>query len=260
MTITDDTAPNEGDGTRDLASEADETRRTIEANRLAAERLFVPSPIIERLLWQVCGAWETVIEEVRFLHYVLAEEPPTKPPFVHPDGENVARDMRRVARKINLRLPDDTLWTAECKRAKAMRDNLGHMLHFKSIEGTTPEQVVTLLRVPFREPDEMSRDGGWVLHRRTTVTITEQEAREVLTDLRYVRDSLFALRKFGVEFSGWSDDRSTDSVLGLMMWWLDDWGPEPGEPGWACPTMGQMRIRPKAEYDASLPPSMRPEF
>lgn len=259
MTITDETAPDEGDSTRNLASETDEIRRTIEANRRAAERLFVPSPIIERLLWQVCGAWETVIEEVRFLHYALAEEPPTRPPFVHPDGENVARDMRRIARKINLRLPNDTLWTAECKRAKAMRDNLGHMLHFKSIEGTTPEQAVTLLRVPFREPDEMSRDGGWVQHRRTTVTITEQEAREVLADLRYVRDSLFALRKFGLEFSHWSDDRSTRSVLGLMMWWLDDWGPEPGEPGWAYPAMGQLRIRPKAEFDASLPPSMRPE-
>lgn len=259
MTTTDSAEPSE-DGTRDLRRELDEAMRKIEENRKAAERLFIPSPDITYLLWQVCGAWETVIEEVRFLHYALKEEPPTKPPFVHPDGENVARDMRRIARKLNLRLPNDTIWTEECKRAKKIRDDLGHMLHFKSIEGTTPDQIVTLVRVPFREADEMSTDGGWVRHRRIPVTITEHEARKVLADLSYVKDSLFALRKFGMEFSTWPDDHSTDYVLTLMKWWLDDWGPWPGQEGWTAPTMGQLRIRPKAEFDASLPPSMRPEF
>ncbi|MGA6208041.1 hypothetical protein ACPESR_25140 [Nocardia testacea] len=238
----------------------DEIRRQIDENQRAAERLFFPSRIIERLLWQVCGAWETVIEEVRFFHYVLAENPPTEPPFVWPDGENVARDMRRIAKKINLRLPSNTMWTAECKRAKAMRDDLGHMLHFKSIDGETPNQTVTLLRVPYREPDEMRRSGGWAMHHRRTVTITEQDAREVLADLKYVKDCLFGLRKFGVEFATWPDRMSVDSVISILPWWLDDWGPEPGQDGWSYPAMRDLRIRPKAEFDASLPPDMRPEF
>ncbi|MFJ1455182.1 hypothetical protein [Nocardia sp. N2S4-5] len=259
MTSEGDDARDDGSGTSPRLT-ADEIRRQIRANQQAEERLFVPSPIIDRLLWQVCGAWETVIEQVRFFHYVLAEDPPTDPPFVHPDGENVARDMRRIARKVNLRLPSDSEWTAECKRAKAMRDDLGHMLHFKSIDGSTPNQSVTLLRVPYREPDEMTVRDGWAWHNRRTITITERDAREVLAGLSYVNDCIFALRKFGVEFAVWPDNRSIEIVLRIMPWWLDEWGAKPGEDGWACPTMRQVRVRPKAEFDASLPPGMRPEF
>lgn len=259
MNGADDHHPNEN-GDEPFLKSADEVRRTIQANQRASEGVFIPSPIIERLLWQVCGAWETVIEEVRFFHYILKEDPPTEPPFVYPDGENVARDMRRIAKKLNLRLPSDTIWTSECKSAKAMRDDLGHMLHFKAIVGETPDQTVTLLRVPYKEPDEMSTDGCWARHNRRTVTITEREAREVLAGLSYVRDSLFALRKFGVAFNTWPDDRKIDNVLQLLRWWLDEWGPQPGASGWKYPTMRQLRILPKAEYDASLPPSMRPEF
>lgn len=232
----------------------------IAANKRAADRLWIPSPIIEHLLWQVCGAWETVVEQVRFFHYVLHENPPTEPPFPHPDGDNVARDMRRIARKINLQLPSNTIWTDECKRAKEMRDHLGHMLHFKSLNGETPTQSVTLLRVPYKESDEMRTDGGWAMHRRHEVTITEADARDVLAGLSYVNDSIFALRKFGLEFNTWPDTRSTDSVFGLMRWWVDEWGPKPGEDGWTAPTMRQLRIAPKAEFDASLPEHMRPEF
>ncbi len=238
----------------------DALTQKFEANKRAADRLWMPSQNIDRLLWQVCGAWETVIEEVRFFHYALHENPPTEPPLPRPDGENVARDMRRIARKINLRLPSDTIWTAECKRAKEMRDNLGHMLHFKSVDGAPPDQSVTLLRVPYREVDEMRTSNGWAMHRRREVTITAQDARDVLAGLEYVKDCLFALRKFGVEFAVWPDSRSIDSVLPIMPWWLDDWGPEPGEEGWIAPAMRQLRIRPKAEFDASIPPHMRPEF
>lgn len=238
----------------------DEVWETIEANRQAADRLWAPSSVIERLLWQVSGAWETVIEEVRLFQYALHETPPTKPPFVYPDGANVAPDMRGIAKKINLRLPSDTIWTDECKRAKAMRDNLGHMLHFKSIDGATPNQSVTLLRVSFKQADEMRTDTGYAMHRRHEVTITEQDAQTMLAELHYVYRSVRALHKFGVEFATWPDSRSTDSVLELMQWWLDDWGPKPGEDGWAAPTMRQLRIAPKAEFDASLPPHMRPEF
>lgn len=259
MSNTENPEPHNHDD-REPKRGPDDVRRASQANQRAAENAFIPSPDLSRLLWQVCGAWETVIEDVRFLQYTLKEAPPTDPPFVHPDGENVARNMRRIAKKINLRLPSDTIWTDQCKRAKTMRDHLGHMLRFTSFEGITPNQSATLLRVAYREADEMSTDSGWATHQRITVTITEQEAREVLADLKYVHDSLFALRKFGVGFATWPDTRSTEPVITLTRWWLDDWGPKPGEVGWTAPTMGQLRIRPKAEFDASLPPSMRPEF
>ncbi|MGV9858530.1 hypothetical protein ACWDTD_07740 [Gordonia sp. NPDC003425] len=241
-----------------LSEQPDAIWRHVQANEHAAARLFWPSPIIERLLWQVCGAWETVIEEVRFFHYALKEEPPTKPPFVYPDGENVARDLRRIAAKLNLRLPSDTIWTDECKRAKSMRDDLGHMLHFTDISGETPNQSVTIRRVPYREPDEMRVDSGWAMHRRKTVTITEPQAREVLAGLKCVNDSIFALRKFGGEFASWSDDETIYEVLGLLRWWLDDWGPAPGQPGWTVPTMRQLRIVPQTEYFETLPEEQRP--
>lgn len=239
----------------------DEVRRQIEESQRVAEGWFdEPSTDIYRLLWQVCGAWETVIEEVRFFHYVLKEDPPTDPPFVHPDGEHVARDLRRIMRKLNLRLPSDTEWTDECKRAKSMRDDLGHMLHFTSISGETPNQVVTVLRVPYREPDEMSTDGAWARHDRKTVTITEGEAREVLAGLKYVKASIFALRKFGMEFNTWPDTKDIEFVLRILPWWLDDWGPRLGESGWSVPTMRQLRVIPQAEYIESLPESQRPQF
>lgn len=276
-TDADDQTPDTGD---DAASRLDDARRRIEENQRIAEQWFdEPSTDIYRLLWQVCGAWETVIEEVRFFHYVLAEDPPTDPPFVYPDGENVARDLRRITRKLNLRLPSDTEWTDECKRAKAMRDDLGHMLHFKSVTGETPNQTVTLLRVPYREPDEMrvekgsvgrwdresqtyvpERETGWAFHNRKTVTITEGEACEVLAGLRYVKACIFALRKFGMQFAVWGDTKDIGYVLGILPWWLDDWGPRPGENGWTVPTMRQLRAIPQHEYIQSLPESQRPQI
>lgn len=257
-TDADDTSDREARERAAARSRSNEVWRAIEESERAAARLFWPSPIIERLLWQVCGAWETVIEEARFFHYVLDEDPPTAPPFPRPDGENVARDLRRIGRKLNLRLPRDDAWTDECKRAKTMRDDLGHMLHFLSITGETPEQSVTIRRVPYKEPDEMSTDGTWARHNRKDVTITETEAREVLAGLKYVNDSIFALRKFGMEFAAWTDNHDTREVLGIMPWWLEDWGPEPGQPGWKVPTMGELRSIPQHEFIASLPESMRP--
>lgn len=273
---TDGTSP--GISSLPLGEQPGEIRRQIMAQQRAAEELFVPSPIIERLLWQVCGAWETVIEEVRFFHYVLDEDPPTEPPFPTPDGGRVAKDMRGFARRLNLRLPSNTIWTDECKRAKAMRDDLGHMLHFRSTSGETPDQVVTVLRVPYKESDEMSvstahvgrwdherktmtitGSGGWARHNRKTVTITERDARDVLAGLKYVKDSIFALRKFGMEFAIWPDGKSIDDVLRIMPWWLEEWG-QPGEPGWSVPTMSQLRVRPQPEFIESLPPSQRPQF
>ncbi|WP_341267133.1 hypothetical protein [Gordonia malaquae] len=260
-----------------LSEQTDAIWRQVEANEHAAARLFWPSPIIERLLWQVCGAWETVIEEVRFFRYVIAENPPTEPPFVHPDGDNVARDLRRIARWLNIRLPSETEWTAECKRAKAMRDDLGHMLHFTDISGETPSQSVTIRRVPYREPDEMrvekgsvgrwdhetqtyvpERETGWAFHNRKTVTITEGEAREVLAGLKYVNDCIFALRKFGMQFAVYGDSNKIGDVLGILPWWLDDWGPRPGEDGWTVPTMRQLRVIPQHDYIETLPESQRP--
>lgn len=253
-------------------------RRQIEESQRVAEEWFdEPSTDVYRLLWQVCGAWETVIEEVRFFQYVIAENPPTEPPFVYPDGGTVAKDLRRIARWLNLRLPSETEWTTECKRAKAMRDDLGHMLHFRSVTGESPNQVVTLLRVPFWEPDEMrvekgsvgrwdhesqtyvpERETGWAFHNRKTVTITEAEAREVLAGLRYVKACIFALRKFGMQFAVWGDSKDIEYVLRILPWWLDDWGPRPGEDGWTVPTMRQLREIPQHEYIESLPESQRP--
>ncbi|MFT4043817.1 MAG: hypothetical protein QM673_11715 [Gordonia sp. (in: high G+C Gram-positive bacteria)] len=156
-TDTDDTAPNNA-----IPRPADMLRRIEDNQRVADEWLDAPSNDIYRLLWQVCGAWETVIEEVRFFRYVIEENPPTEPPFVHPSGGTVAKDLRRIAKWLNLRLPSETEWSRECKRAKVMRDDLGHMLHFRSVTGESPNQVVTLLRVPFCEPNEMRVEKGSV--------------------------------------------------------------------------------------------------
>lgn len=258
-----------------MATELDEVWKTIEANQRAKDSLWKPSPVIEHLLWQVCGAWETVVEQVRGLKYSLKEIPPTKVPFVYPKSDEVAHDMRGIAEDVNLRLPSNAIWTEECERAKTMRDHLGHMLHFKSIDGKAPNQSVTVARVPWHAPDEMSIVGeeerdfepGEVdmrmklaKHRRIEVTVTAEDARAVLKDLKYVYDCARALEKFGVQFNTWPDTKSLGEAVKLLPWWMDDWGPKPGEDGWSAPTMRLLRIAPKAEFDASLPESVRPEF
>lgn len=260
MTTGTDSA-HDHDGTEKTGGRAtpDDIRREIMEQQRIAEAWFDdPSSDVYRLLWQVCGAWETVIEEVRFFHYVLDENPPTEPPFPHPDGENVARDLRRIARKLNLRLPSNTIWTDECKRAKSMRDDLGHMLHFTAVTGDRPNQAVEVLRVPYKEPDEMTTDGNWARHNRKKVTITQADARDVLAGLKFVKTSIFALRKFGVEFNIWPDTEDIEYVLRIMPWWLNDWG-QPGDPGWTVPTMRQLRVVPQAEYIEALPESQQPE-
>lgn len=208
---------------RDLAAECDAIYNHIEENQRIAKAAFYPSQVIERTMLQVMGGWEHVVEEVRFLKYVI-QDIPEKPTM--PDYDNPARDMRRLCRTLKLRVPD-TFWTAECKAIQQMRNDLGHMLHITAVEGDAPNRSVTFLRVPYRQPDEMTMVEGWARHGRIKVTQTEQQLIEALTNLRWLRDSCFAIRKFGMEFGDWADDRSIESVAGILPWWLPEWG-EPG--------------------------------
>lgn len=57
MRSTEGSTSDQLDDQPSLADTMEEGLRQIEANHRAAERLFVPSPVVERLLWQVCGAW-----------------------------------------------------------------------------------------------------------------------------------------------------------------------------------------------------------
>ncbi|MBY6675324.1 hypothetical protein HQ314_00140 [Rhodococcus sp. BP-332] len=246
---------------RELSAEFDEIRRKIEANERAADNLFVPSPTIERLLWQVVGGCETVVQETRALLYVNERVPSVGPDFTTVDPVKLPSKIRAAARQVNMRLPSKEIWTPEWKRAIAMRHDLAHMLHIAATEGTTPEQAVTIVRTAYKAPDEMTTDPtGLTRHRRVTVTITEREARVALEGLAFIHRCIDGLHRFGIRFATWQDDRSIESVLHVLPWWLSDWGPHPGESGWTAPTMRQLRIRPKAEFDASLPPDMRPEF
>lgn len=252
--------------------DVDEVLRTIKANQRAAEELWEPSPIIDHLLWQVCGGWETLVELVRGLKYTLLETPP---PFVNPAAKSVHKDMRKLAREVNLRLPSDTIWTTECDRARTMRHNLGHMLHFKSIDRKPPNPSVTLARVAYGDSDEMSVRGEeernfepgeadmrmkFSAHRRIEVTITADEARAVLKDIEDVHRCARAIYVFGIERRHWPDTKPLGQAAYQLPWWCEEWGPRPGDGGWKMPTMRQVRIVPKAEFDASLSEGTRPEF
>lgn len=253
----------------------DEVSSQIEANQRARDELWEPSPNIEHLLWQVCGAWETVVEQVRGLKYSLCQRPPTEPPFIRPQAARVHKDMRKLAKAVNLRLPNDSNWAEECERARAIRNHLGHMLHFKAIEGEPPDQVVRLSRVPYFEPDELSIHGEEeqdlepgeddnrmevAAHKRIEVTITADEARVVLADLKRVYNCIRAIERFGIQFNTWPDSKPVGDALDLLPWWCAEWGPERGEDGWSMPAMRDLRRVPKVDFDASLPEKMRPQF
>lgn len=223
---------------RDLGAECDaiynEIRRTT---RVREEWLSVPSPVIERLMWQVAGGWEQVAEEVRFFNYLVKDEPDA---IVLANRDKVAKDMRRIARRFGLRIPEG--WTEKCKSVQEIRNNLGHMLYIVSIDGEAPNRSVSFRRVPYLEPGEMKTEGGWISHNRVLTTYTERELVQALADLRWLKDCLFALRKFGHEFADWRDDRSITQVSRILPWWLPEWG----EPGSRELFMRDLRVQPNA--------------
>ncbi|WP_280244255.1 hypothetical protein [Nocardia abscessus] len=201
----------------------DQIHKQIEENKRVEAEAFQPTEVLELLMLRVLGCWEHVVEDVRFFKYVVGEDPDA---VVFPDAENVAKDMRRIARKLNLRLPEG-YWTKECDEVRQIRNDLGHMLHIVSIEGEAPHRSVTFRRVPYRQPDEMTMDQNWAKHRRITVTQTEQQLIQAIHTLRWLKESVFALRKFGMEFSHWPNEKPLDITISLLQWWLPEWG-EPG--------------------------------
>ncbi|MGW5514621.1 hypothetical protein [Nocardia africana] len=197
----------------------DAIRRQIEENQRLEEEAFEPTDVLELLMLRVLGCWEHVVEDVRFLNYVVKDEPKA---VIYPNAKDVAKDMRRNGRKLNLRLPED-IWTADCDKVREIRNDLGHMLHILSVEGESPNRVITFRRVPYMTPDEMTMDDNWARHGRIKVTQTEQQLRDALKTMRHLKDSVFALRKFGIEFNHWPNTRPLGTTVRLLKWWMPEW-------------------------------------
>ncbi|WP_124390525.1 hypothetical protein [Rhodococcus wratislaviensis] len=195
----------------------DEIRRQIQYNERVRHAALLPSPMIERLVLQIIGGWSTLVEEVRFLRYNVANDPDGKEP--HPNADNLHRNIRKLGLLANLRLPGDNV-TAACQFVRQMRNDLAHMLYIDSITGDEPNR-----RLAFLRSGEMSYSGnGWVQHERKRVEVTEEDLRKALSEIKWLMDCCFAIRKVGWGISRYEEDEPIDFLHRLLPWWFEEWG------------------------------------
>lgn len=218
---------------------------TVQARQQAERDSFIPSSVLERLCLQILGGWQNVIGAVNFASFHAAGHGADWKP-----EDKLPKAMRELAEGIGLRWPHED-FAGVVAHAGAVRHKLAHMLYIMGIEGEWPERVLTFARLGHpddprsrgRVPGELSWvDETWSEQRMHLHSITEEELRRTLDELRWLKDCVRALSRMHNilrEIGRPADDLQLDLE---GSWWLP-WV----QPGWFAdpehPTFGEIRLQ-----------------
>jgi hypothetical protein len=222
--------------------------RRLQQIRDVEQAAFIPSSVIERLVLQVMGGWENVISEVNFHRFAAASA----------DGDwvdetRLAKAIRELAEESNVRWPHDQ-WSKVAHHAGNVRKRLAHMLYIDSTTGEYPNRTLTFIRQgkpadSYRSPKGAPpaglswRDRNWCQQTRHKDSITEQELRGTLDDLRWMILCCRLMMRYRDIFHA-VPDIPDDHVFTATRppWWLPEWG----DPATTDVTVGHIRIERRA--------------
>ena len=193
--------------------------------RYKQERAFIPSPTIEALVLQVIGGWEQLMAAVNLSQFLEAG----------PDAEwRPSRDtelpaaMNKLAEKYRIRWPHDR-FAAGVNRANKTRQRLAHFFYISAVvDDEPPNRTVYFTRLG-RQGESFKAKGGavgldwrddeWAQQYRHEDSITEQELRATLEEMKTLIDWCQALRRLGGILENWPD-LPDDHQINTAEWWI----------------------------------------
>lgn len=225
-----------------------ETYTRLAAHGDRERNSFKPSRQMERLALQILGCWQNLTGEVSWTRFE----------FAGIDGEwdrgaGVPSELNRIATRIGIRWPHDEI-AAAIDQASKVRHKIAHMLYIVSIDGTSPNQTMTIARLgtgPGQRrakngaPAELAwRDEHWSEQKRHHETITEAQMREALEGIEWVwraTGSLVRARQLIAMTTHLPDSHEID---------LENWGLRFPQRSWFAdpdhPTLGELRAKPSS--------------
>jgi hypothetical protein len=174
--------------------------QALELARRRQEAAFRPSSTIEALVLQIIGGWEQLKAAVNMYQFLDAG-----PGAELPRGEeNLPAVMRKLAKKYRIRWPHDH-FSATVDRANKVRQRFAHFFYVSSILGDEPpNRTLYFTRLgKFGDSHKGNRssqglewiDDEWTRQNRHEDSITEQELRDTLEELKWLIDCCRALSR-----------------------------------------------------------------
>jgi hypothetical protein len=191
--------------------------------RRRQEQAFIPATTIEALVLQVIGGWEQLKATVNMYRFLEAG-----PDSEWPGEKNLPAAMNKLAKEYRIRWPHDR-FAAKVNHANNIRQRFAHFLYVSSILGDEPPNR-TLYFTRLGEVGESFkakrgalglrwRDTEWAQQHRHEDSITEQELRETLAELKWLMDCCRALTRLAGILTN-SPDLPDDHPITGAGWWI----------------------------------------
>ena len=212
------------------AAELDQIFSKSEERRKREAAAWRPSEVLERTALQVIGCWQMVVAEVNFtyFHSVGRGGPP-------PDTNKLPATIHGVAQNYRIRWPHDD-WSLSADQVGKVRHKLAHLLYIDSITGERPHRIMNFVRLgapgaprktPEGHPGELSwRDDTWSQQTMHLDTLTEDELRDSLYRLQWMRDCCHILGRLGYILNEFAPrmEYLPDHEKAVLPWWFPEWG------------------------------------
>jgi hypothetical protein len=197
--------------------------QTTELARRRQEGSFRPSTTIEALVLQVIGGWEQLKATVNMYRFLEAG-----PDSEWPGETNLPAAMNKLAKEYRIRWPHDR-FAAKVNHANNIRQRFAHFLYVSSILGDEPpNRTLYFTRLGGAGESFKAkrgalglrwRDAEWAQQDRHEDSITEQELRETLAELKWLIDCCRALRRLAGILAN-SPHLPDDHPINTAGWWI----------------------------------------
>lgn len=191
--------------------------------RLEQEQAFIPTTNLEAQVLKIIGGWEQLKAAVNMHRFVEAG----------PGGDRLRRDdlpaaMNKLAKRFRIRWPHDR-FASKVNHCNQVRQKFAHFLYISAVVGeNSPDRVLYFTRLgqagdSFRAQGPSLglewRDTEWAQQHRHEDSITEQELRETLEELKELIEWCRALRRL-TNILGDSPDIPDDHPINTSGWWI----------------------------------------
>lgn len=195
----------------------------LEQARYKQEQAFIPTVNLEALVLKIIGGWEQLKAAVNMYRFLEAG----------PGGEPIGRDdlpaaMNKLAKKFGLRWPHDR-FAAKVNHCNQVRQKFAHFLFISAIVGEDPPDRTLYFTRLGNATDSFKaqgsslglqwRDDEWAQQHRHEDSITEQELRETLAELKDLIEWCRALRRLAGILEN-SPDLPDDHPITTAGWWI----------------------------------------
>jgi hypothetical protein len=191
--------------------------------RFKQEQAFIPTTNLEALVLKIIGGWEQLKAAVNMYRFLEAG----------PDGEplgqeDLAAAMNKLAKEFGLRWPHQR-FAAKVNHCNQVRQKFAHFLFVSAIVGDKPPNRTLYFTHLGKAGDSYKakrnalglewRDDEWAQQQRHEDSITEQELRDTLVEMKELIEWCRALRRLAGILEN-SPNLPDDHPINTAGWWI----------------------------------------